>query len=135
MNDEERARLSPSQGIERYFDWERMRAEVLVPLRNGREAVYRAYDWGSGLLAEDATTISAAPAFVVDGVYSSRLELEELFKVSVFVSAPANARWARQLQRGDSVEWLRRWDEAEKLFFTNVRPPQSFDLVVNGVDS
>jgi uridine kinase len=35
MNDEDRAQLSASDGIERYFDWERMRAEVLVPLREG----------------------------------------------------------------------------------------------------
>jgi uridine kinase len=134
MNDEERAQLSPSEGIERYFDWERMRAEVLVPLRDGRDAVYRAYDWGSGLLTEEATTIGAASAVVVDGVYSSRPELEEFFELSVFVSAPEDGRSARQLQRGDTVEWLRRWDDAEKLFFAQVRPPQSFDLVVSGVD-
>lgn len=71
---------------------------------------------------------------MVDGVYASRSELEEFFDVWVFVSAPADVRWARQLQRGDSVEWLRRWDEAEKLFFAQVRPPQSFDVVVSGVD-
>jgi uridine kinase len=134
MNDEERAQLSPSEGIERYFDWERMRAEVLVPLRGGLDAVYRPYDWDSGLLAEETTTIGTAPTVVLDGVYSSRPELEEFFELSVFVSAPADVRWARQIQRGDAVEWLRRWDEAEKLFFAHVRPPQGFDLVVRGVE-
>lgn len=44
MNDEDRAQLSPSEGIERYFDWERMHSEVLVPLRAGRDAIYRRYD-------------------------------------------------------------------------------------------
>jgi uridine kinase len=130
MKDEDRAQLSQSEGIERYFDWERMRSDVLVPLRDGRDAIYRRYNWSSGILAEDATTINAASAVVVDGVYASRPELEEFFDVAVFVSAPAGVRWARQLQRGDSVEWLRRWDEAEKLFFAQVRPPQSFDVVV-----
>ena len=59
MKNEERAQLSPSEGVERYFDWERMRAEVLVRLRDGRDAVYRPYDWGSGVLSEDATRITA----------------------------------------------------------------------------
>jgi uridine kinase len=133
MNGEDRAQLSASEGFERYFDWERMRAEVLVPLREGCDVVYRPYDWDSGLLAEEATTIAAAPAVVLDGVYSSRPEFEEFFELSILVSAPADLRWARQLQRGDAVEWLRRWDEAEKWFFAHVRRPQSFDLVVGGV--
>jgi uridine kinase len=133
MSEEARAQLPAQEGIERYFDWERMRAEVLVPLSEGRSAVYRPYDWETRLLADQATTIRAAPAVVLDGVFSTRPELIEFFEVSVFVSAPAEVRWQRQLQRGDPVEWLLRWDAAERIFFTHVRPPQTFDLVVSGV--
>jgi uridine kinase len=109
-----------------------MRAEVLAPLRECRDAVYRPYDWNTGLLASKAITIPAALAVVLDVVYSSRPQLQEFFEFCVFVSAPADVRRARQLQRDDAVEWLRRWQAAERLFFARVRPPQSFDVVSGG---
>jgi hypothetical protein len=61
MDEEVRARLSAHEGIGRYFDWERMRDEVLVPLRAGRDARYRPYDWDSGLVAETPITLQSAP--------------------------------------------------------------------------
>ncbi len=109
-----------------------MRDQVLAPLRAGRDAVYHHYDRDSGLLAERAVTIRAAPVVVLDGVFVSRPELQGLLKLSVLVEAPKDVRSARQLERGDSLEWLRRWEAAERLFFAYVRPPQSFDLAVIG---
>jgi uridine kinase len=131
MDQETRARLSAQEGIARYFDWERMRDEVLVPLRAGRDAVYLPYDWDTGLLAERAITIRAAPAVLLDGVFTSRPELAPFLDLCVLIEAPADLRWRRQLGRGDSLGWLRRWEAAERLFFTEVRAPETFDLVVS----
>lgn len=132
MDDEVRARLSAHEGIGRYFDWERMRDEVLVPLLAGRDARYRLFDWDSGLLAETPITLPRAPLVVLDGVYTSRPELARFLHLSVLVEAPADVRRKRQVTRGDSPDWLRRWEEAERLFFAQLRPVESFDLVVSG---
>jgi uridine kinase len=130
MDEEARAQLSAREGMARYFDWERMRDEVLVPLRAGCDARYRPYDWDSGLLAEQWVAIRAARVVVLDGVFTSRPELASFLDLCVLVEAPADVRWKRQLKRGDSLGWLRRWEAAERLFFAEVRVPETFDLVV-----
>jgi uridine kinase len=134
MNDDIRTRLSPDEGIRSYYDWERMRDEALSPLSTGRAATYRPYDWESGLLARRSVTIAPAPVVVVEGLFVSRPELEAFADLSVLVEAPASVRWERQLERGDSEDWLRRWDAAERLFFEQIRPLQTFDIVVRGDD-
>jgi len=40
MPEEQRWSLTPAQGVEEYFDWQRLRYEVLEPLRAGRTARY-----------------------------------------------------------------------------------------------
>jgi hypothetical protein len=53
--------------------------------------------------------------------------------VSVPVVCPDDVRWRRQLERADANEaWLRRWEAAERLFFRRTRPPDAFDIVING---
>ena len=46
----ERAGLGPREGVERYYDWQRLRDEVLAVVRGGVTARYRPYDWRTGLL-------------------------------------------------------------------------------------
>jgi uridine kinase len=131
MDEDDRARLSPPEGIARY-DWERLRDEVLSPVVEGRPATYRPYDWDMGQLAGRTITVPAASTVVVEGLFVSRHELERYFDLSVLVEAPPETRRRRQLERADASEWLRRWDAAERLFFERVRPPETFDVVVDG---
>lgn len=41
MLEHEREQLDPQQGYERYFDWQRLRDQVLAPLRAGEAARYQ----------------------------------------------------------------------------------------------
>jgi uridine kinase len=131
MGEADRSRLSPRQGIDCYYDWQRMRDVALIPLRNGQPATYRPFDWDTGQLATRTVTIPAASIVVVEGLYVSRPELHEFFDLAVLVEAPVDVRWRRQRQRGDaSEEWLHRWDAAERHFFAHVRPSDTFDVIV-----
>ncbi|MET7801394.1 hypothetical protein [Streptomyces decoyicus] len=56
MDAEERAGSDPVQGYHRYFDWQRLRQEVLAPLAADRDAAHRRYDWGAGALAAASGT-------------------------------------------------------------------------------
>jgi hypothetical protein len=131
MDDEARAGLSPDEGIRRYYDWERMRDEALSPLLADRAATYRPYDWQSGLLATRSVTIAPAPVVVVEGLFVSRPQLEPFVRAR---RSPVGRPLARQLERPDSEDWLRHWDAAERLFFEQIRPRQTFDIVVRGED-
>lgn len=127
-----RARLSPREGIDRYYDWERMRDEALLPLRAGLGAEYPSYDWESGLLGDRRVIVAPAAVVVVEGLFVSRPELQPLGDLSVLVEAPVDVRARRQLARADAPEWVERWDAAERLFFAEIRPREAFDLVVSG---
>jgi uridine kinase len=129
-----RARLTPAGGVEHYYDWQRMRDEVLQPLRQGKPAIYHPYDWDTGTLAEGEVTVAGA-FVIVEGLFVSRPQLLPLFDRSVLVDTKAAARGRRQAARADaSDEWLARWEAAERYFFQHVRPPHSFDMIVRGDD-
>ena len=70
---------------------------------------------------------------ILDGAYSARPELADLFDLRVLLDAPADLRRAQLLEReGEDYreEWNARWDEAEQWYFGEVMPPESFDLVI-----
>ena len=48
MPDAERRGLSPTEGVDRYFDWERLREEALTTLARREPARYRRFDWVAG---------------------------------------------------------------------------------------
>lgn len=133
MDEDARARLSPRKGVELYYDWMLMRREALVPLLNGRQAVYRPYDWETNRLFARSMTVEPAPLVVVEGLFVARPELTDLISLAVLVEADPEVRALRQQQRDDDETWVQRWDEAERYYFSNIRPPNSFDVRITCV--
>ena len=134
MDDRRRWDLGPSEGADLYFDWERLRDAALTPLRSGAAAIYSPYDWaaGGGLSARSVTVGPASVVFV-DGVYSSRPELSALIDLAVLVDTSQHVRDARIASRKHGNDrWHSRWTAAEKYYFEQVRPRDSFNLVVQG---
>lgn len=133
MDDDHRAKLSPIEGVDLYDDWQRLRDQVLIPLRAGRTARFQPYDWARNTLSSMVSMINTAPVVVVEGLFFSRPQLADLFEVSILVTADASTRQHRQQIRADaSAECLQRWEAAERWYFDNVRPPASFDTIVTG---
>jgi uridine kinase len=124
---------SPAEKVALVIDWRRQRA-VLTPLARGEPVTWQPYDWD----ADDGglgTEIAARPAGVVilDGAYSARPELADLFGLRVLLDVPRDVRRARLLHReGEAYrsEWEARWVEAEDLYFERLMPPAAFDLVL-----
>jgi len=124
-----------SEKVDLVIDWRRQRS-LLTKLSRGETARWRPYDWEAddGRLGE---AISAGPAAVVilDGAYSARPELADLFALRALLDLPRAVRRERLLQREREryrAEWEARWSEAEDLYFETLMPPGSFDLVLDG---
>jgi len=134
MPEEQRWTLTATQGVAEYFDWQRLRHEVLEPLRAGRAARYRPFSWRpEGGLDDRVVTVDPAPIVVLEGVYAARPELRDLLDLTVLVETPADERHRRQIARGHGNDaWWPRWGMAEDHYFTAIRPRASFDLVVSG---
>lgn len=130
----ERWSLTAEQGLERYFDWRRLREQALLPLAHRQPASYRPFDWRMGAgLAEDEVVLPPADVVVVEGVYTARPELRDLYGLTVLVRTPADVRRSRLVARGHhNQHWWSRWDAAERLYFATVCTPDAVDLVVPG---
>lgn len=136
MDPEERAGLNPEDGYHRYFDWQRLREEVLAPLAAGRDAAYRRYDWATGDLAPDEShCVSACGIVVVEGVYTARPELADYYDLLVYVDTPRGESMRRLRERGDDhgpIDWESRWRLAEEHYLALTRPRERAHLVVSG---
>jgi len=134
LDEQRRWDLTPAEGVELYFDWQRLRDEALLPLRAGEAAHYQPFSWvPGGGLSDHVVTISRARIIIVEGVYASRPEFAGLIDLSVLVQTPEPERHRRMLARAHGNDaWWSRWAAAENLYFTSIRPPESFDLVVAG---
>ena len=128
-----------AQKVADVIDWRRLRTEALEPLLARKIARWHPFDFKrqrpDGTYPLSATFVECQPAevIVLDGAYSSRPELSDLIDLSVLVDVAAEVRHRRLDGREDAdflAGWHRRWDEAEAYYFTRVRPPSSFDLIV-----
>jgi uridine kinase len=132
---------SPRDRAADAIDWRRLRREAIEPLRGGIPARWHAFDFEAGARADgtyamriEITERQPAAVVILDGAYAARPELADLVDLSVLVEAPARLRRERLAAReapGFLKAWHARWDAAEAYYFTHVRPPSSFDLVVS----
>jgi len=125
----QREAMSDAAVVDAVIDWERLRDEGLLPLRAGHAATFRPYDWGAnnGRLAS-AKTVPAAKLIIVEGVYAARQELADLIDFAIYLGIDPDVRAKRYAQREDDPGWRGFWERGEVYYFSDVRPPASFDL-------
>jgi molybdopterin-guanine dinucleotide biosynthesis protein A/uridine kinase len=125
----QREAMSDAAVVDAVMDWERLRDEGLLPLRAGHAATFQPYDWGAnnGRLAS-AKTVPAAKPIIVEGVYAARPELADLIDFTVYLGIDPELRARRCAQREDEPGWRGFWERGEIYYFSDVRPPASFDL-------
>lgn len=138
MPEADRVELSRAQGVDRYFDWERLRVEALTTLVRRRQARFRCFNWVAGRGLTSPVTIDPRDVVIVEGVYSARPEFDDLLDLKVLVETVSEDRDQRRQQRLRTVSrtdprgWDARWDAAERLYFESIRPRNTFDLIVSG---
>jgi uridine kinase len=118
--------------LESYYDWRRLREQALGPLRAGRRASFRRFDWDTGSGLDGAVTVDPAGLIVVEGVFSASPELADQVDRAAFVDTPEPERLRRVRLRTAPEEWDDEWLRAEQAYFRLTRPPPSFDLIVPG---
>jgi uridine kinase len=128
------AARTPAERASACIDWRRLRTEALEPLRAGRSARWQPFDFVAGTrAAAKSVECTAAPVILLDGAYSARPELADLIGVSVLLELPGAIRRGRLLDREGAAfmaRWHATWDAAEDYYFTHIRPPQTFDIVI-----
>jgi molybdenum cofactor guanylyltransferase len=115
--------------VDAVIDWERLRNDGLLALRAGHAATFQPYDWDAndGRLAP-AKTVPAADLIIVEGVYAARPELADLTDFAVYLGIDPDVRAKRYAQREADPGWRGFWERGEIYYFSDLRPPASFDL-------
>lgn len=91
MSDRDRVLLGARQGVDQYFDWQRLQHEVLEPVARGEAILrYQRYDWDSAAMGNWVQT-SMPGVVVLEGVYTLRPELRHLLDVKI-TSRPTKRR-------------------------------------------
>jgi uridine kinase len=114
--------------------WDRLDRHVLAPLRAGRPARYRAYDWHRGGFGGVEREVPPAPVVILEGMSAARSAARREASYTVLVTAAADVRLARSLRRdgapmqSDLEEWRRREDR----HFAADATAAHVDLVVDG---
>jgi uridine kinase len=102
-----------------YYSWPALRENALEP--------------AIASLREDPGSWAGAPVILLEGVSSGAPALADLVSRAIFVDTPARLRLERLHGRISEEDWDEEWLYTERLYFAS-RPPDSFDLVVSGVD-
>lgn len=123
---------TPQQGYERYFDHERLEAQLLRPLTSGGRAIFQRYDWSANALA-DWVEVDPAGLVIVEGVYLLRSRLRRYWDLAIYVDAARDLRQHRMHARGQNeVGWINRWAAAEDYYESVERPSDFADIIVSG---
>jgi uridine kinase len=114
--------------------WGRLERQVLAPLRAGRPARYRTYDWHRGEFGEPEREVPPAPVVIVEGMSAARAAARREASYAVLVTAPAELRLARSLSRDGAAQqaYLEEWRRREDRHFAADATAASVDLIVDG---
>jgi uridine kinase len=116
------------------WDWDRFRAQVLLPLLSRHRGRYQVWDW----IRDEGGEWRGVPSgrlLVVEGVSCTRAEAGVPWDLTVWVEAPREVRLARAVERdGEAMlpRWLDDWMPSEERYAARERPWNRVDYVVDG---
>jgi uridine kinase len=116
------------------FDWQLLRDEVLLPLREGAQGSYKTRDWEDTGVREHVV-VKPRGLVIVEGIYSIRKELEEFFDQKIWVECSAETRLNRGVKRdGESMRrtWVEDWMPREEKYMSSHHPADRCDLIISG---
>ncbi len=117
--------------MDRYYDATRLRDEVLVPLLEGNDVHFRAFDEADDEFREEPVTVKPASVIVLEGVGSAGPALRDLVNRTILVHTPVDTRTERLQRQIAQEDWDEDWLEAERRYFKQLGPGH-FDLTVSG---
>jgi uridine kinase len=116
-----------------WYDFDRLRREVIEPLERDEPACYQRMDWNDGALKE-WHTIEPGGVVAVEGVAALDVRLRDAYDYRIWVETPQEICFARGLERDGTAAlplW-EAWSEKEHRYWAEQHPRESADVVVDG---
>ncbi len=133
-------KFSVGEKLKNVFNWKKLRECAIEPLLKGNCAKWYPFDFESkrpdGTFQLQTNRIEQKPSNVIliDGAYSASPEIANLIDLTILVDVPIEERHkrlnVREKDKDFLEQWHKRWGEVEAYYFTQIRPENSFDLIV-----
>ncbi|MCR5476011.1 MAG: AAA family ATPase [Lachnospiraceae bacterium] len=113
------------------MDLDRFRREVLLPVREGQEAVYDILRLHEGI--RERQTLPLRPLLLVEGSYCQHTSLRDLYDLRVFLDCPPGEQEQRIRERApERFEGFRTlWIPLELAYHENCQVREHADLVID----
>ncbi len=112
------------------LDRERLREEVLLPLREGKPVAFRRFDC-SVMELGDTVEVPASDLVIIEGSYSLHPELRDLYDMKIFFDVSSEEQ-LRRIEARSGTEKLKmfidRWIPLEERYFSGCRVAENADL-------
>ena len=115
-------------------DHERFYTEVYTGLKSGGAFSYRPFDC-QGQVLMPPVKVQPSPVSIIEGVYSLRPELRDLYNLKVFLKLNETCQRERILARSGSQlleRFLSEWIPLENAYFDAFAVPACCEMVING---
>ncbi len=115
------------------IDWERLREEVLIPLREGKPVSYRRFDCSCMKLG-DTIILPASNLVLIEGSYSLHPKLRDLYDLKLFLTVSPKEQLRRIEERNGSeklIMFKERWIPLEELYFSSCGSCEIADVCLN----
>ncbi|HZR94554.1 MAG TPA: hypothetical protein VFA56_02600 [Gaiellaceae bacterium] len=119
------------------FELSRLHREVIEPLRAGREARYRGYDWAARAAFPDERVVVPQGVVVVEGVCALHRDFRDAYDLRIWVEAPRAVRLARGVARdGEAARatWENVWMPREDAYVERDDPVSAAHLILDGTE-
>ncbi len=115
------------------FDRERFLSEVLIPLSNGDNVIYRSFDCSFQAFKAPAL-ITPKSLVIIEGAYSMHPELMKYYDFSVFLNIDKEKQRDRILKRNLpplANRFFDTWIPLENIYFEKTDIKNRCDLIIN----
>ena len=119
------------------FALDRVKTDVLDPLRQGKAASYESWNWATKT-SNGTRTIAAAAVVIIEGVCALHEMLRDAYDLKVWVETPREVCLTRAIERDGESErhqWINVWMPNEDAYIERDQPVQCADLVLSGLTS
>lgn len=115
------------------LDRERLLWEVLLPLHEGKEVVYRRFNCSVQAL-EEPVAVKPTALTVIEGAYSMHPELSSYYDLSAFLKIDSDYQRERILKRNSPAlakRFFEEWIPMERLYFEGTNAETRCDMVIS----
>lgn len=116
------------------MDWQRLKEQVLIPLAMNKAAKYWCYEPAEPM-TQQWKEVPPQGIVIVEGIYSTRLELAPYYDLKIWVDAPKHIRLARNIAK-DGHQTKAYWEQEqlpqEQYYIDEHLPHKYADMLLDG---